>query len=248
MTQSKYLIRLDDACPTMDAAKWQRMEDLLDAYRVKPMVGIIPHCQDPQLMLDEPDPHFWQKALSWQEKNWTLAMHGYDHCYMSDKGMSGLNPMWERSEFAGVPLEKQREKIRDGIQILKDKGIYPKFFFAPSHTFDQNTLTALREESDIRIISDTIGRYPYKKEDFWFIPQIVGHCVKMPIPGIYTFCFHPNKMEDAAFQALESFLQLYSQDFIGFDEIALSDYKQKKKLDVLLSALFFRYRAIRGLR
>lgn len=23
---NKYLIRLDDACPTMDAAKWQRME------------------------------------------------------------------------------------------------------------------------------------------------------------------------------------------------------------------------------
>lgn len=248
MTQSKYLIRLDDACPTMDAAKWQRMEDLLDAYRVKPMVGIIPHCQDPQLMLDEPDPHFWQKALTWQDKNWTLAMHGYDHCFISDKGMLGLNPMWERSEFAGVPLEKQREKIRDGIKILKAKGIDPTFFFAPSHTFDQHTLTALREESDIRIISDTIGRYPYKKEDFWLIPQIVGHCVKMPISGIYTFCFHPNIMEDAAFQALESFLQLYSQDFIGFDEIALSDYKQKKKLDVLLSALFFRYRAIRGLR
>lgn len=248
MTQSKYLIRLDDACPTMDAAKWQRMEDLLDAYRVKPMVGIIPHCQDPQLMLDEPDPHFWQKVLAWQDKNWALAMHGYDHCYISDQGMLGLNPMWERSEFAGVSLEKQREKIRDGIQILKAKDIYPKFFFAPSHTFDQHTLTALREESDIRIISDTIGRYPYKKGEFWFIPQIVGHCVKMPISGIYTFCFHPNKMEDAAFQALESFLQLYSQDFIGFDEIALSDYKQKKKLDVLLSALFFRYRAIRGLR
>lgn len=248
MGKTKYLVRLDDACPTMDAVKWQRMETLLDAYEVKPMVGIIPHCQDPQLMLDEPDPHFWQKVLAWQDKNWTLAMHGYDHCYISDQGMCGLNPMWERSEFAGVSLEKQREKIRDGIQILKAKGIHPKFFFAPSHTFDQHTLTALQEESDIRIISDTIGRYPYKKGDFYFVPQIVGHCVKMPIPGIYTFCFHPNKMEDAAFQALESFLQLYSQDFIGFDDMTLNDYKQKKKLDMLLSALFFRYRAIRGLR
>jgi len=248
MANSKYLIRLDDACPTMDSGKWQKMEDLLGFYKVKPMVGIIPNCKDKQLMLEEYDQDFWQKALLWQKKEWAIAMHGYDHCYLSNNGMHGLNPMWERSEFAGVPLEKQREKIRDGIKILKAKGIDPKFFFAPSHTFDQHTLTALREESDIRIISDTIGRYPYKKGDFWLIPQIVGHCVKMPISGIYTFCFHPNKMEDAAFQALESFLQLYSQDFIGFDEIALSDYKQKKKLDVLLSALFFRYRAIRGLR
>ena len=229
MPHSKYLIRLDDACPTMDAVKWQRMETLLDAYGVKPMVGIIPNCQDPQLMLDEPDPHFWQKALSWQEKNWTLAMHGYDHCYMSDKGMSGLNPMWERSEFAGVPLEKQREKIRDGIQILKAKGIDPKFFFAPSHTFDKNTLIALREESDIRIISDTIG-------------------VKMPISGIYTFCFHPNMMDDSAFEELEKFLHSYADSFVSFDQIDLYKYGKKGMIDRLISHLFFFYRKLKGLR
>lgn len=27
---NKYLIRLDDACPTMDKAKWQRIFDILD--------------------------------------------------------------------------------------------------------------------------------------------------------------------------------------------------------------------------
>lgn len=248
MLQSKYLIRLDDACPTMDAVKWQRMEDLLDAYKVKPMVGIIPNCQDPQLMQDESDPHFWEKAFLWQEKGWTIAMHGYDHCYISDQGMSGLNPMWERSEFAGVPLEKQREKIRYGIQILKAKGIHPKFFFAPSHTFDQHTLTALREESDIRIISDTIGRYPYKMGDFWLIPQIVGHCVKMPISGIYTFCFHPNMMDDAAFEELEKFLHFYADSFVSFDQIDLYQYGKKGMIDRLLSHSFFFYRKLKGLR
>ena len=74
MGKTKYLVRLDDACPTMDAVKWQRMETLLDAYEVKPMVGIIPHCQDPQLMLDEPDPHFWQK-------NTFLAGKELDACH-----------------------------------------------------------------------------------------------------------------------------------------------------------------------
>lgn len=248
MPHSKYLIRLDDACPTMDAAKWQRMEDLLDAYRVKPMVGIIPNCQDPQLMLDESDPHFWEKAFLWQEKGWAIAMHGYDHCYISDKGMSGLNPMWERSEFAGVPLEKQREKIRDGIQILKAKGIHPKSFFAPSHTFDNNTLIALREESDIRIISDTIGRYPYHDSDFWLIPQIVGHCVKMLVSGIYTFCFHPNMMADAAFEELEKFLHSYADSFVSFDQIDLYKYGKKGMIDRLISNSFFFYRKLKGLR
>ena len=248
MPHSKYLIRLDDACPTMDSVKWQRMEDLLDTYRVKPMVGIIPNCQDPQLMLDESDPHFWEKAFLWQEKGWAIAMHGYDHCYISYKGMSGLNPMWERSEFAGVPLEKQREKIRDGIQILKAKGIHPKFFFAPSHTFDKNTLIALREESDIRIISDTIGRYPYQDGDFWLIPQIVGHCVKIPISGIYTFCFHPNMMDDSAFEELGKFLHSYADSFVSFDQIDLYKYGKKGMIDRLISHLFFFYRKLKGLR
>ena len=38
----KYLIRLDDACPTMDAGRWLKMEMLLDQYGIRPMVGIIP--------------------------------------------------------------------------------------------------------------------------------------------------------------------------------------------------------------
>lgn len=43
---NKYLIRLDDACPTMDKAKWQRIFDILDGNGVRPMVGIIPHNED----------------------------------------------------------------------------------------------------------------------------------------------------------------------------------------------------------
>ena len=40
--ERQYMIRLDDACPTMDRAKWQCMEDMRDAVGVKLMVGVIP--------------------------------------------------------------------------------------------------------------------------------------------------------------------------------------------------------------
>ena len=36
---SRYIMRLDDACPRHDRDKWQRMEELLNAYGVKPIVG-----------------------------------------------------------------------------------------------------------------------------------------------------------------------------------------------------------------
>ena len=33
--QTKYLIRLDDACPTMNCQLWGKMEDLLDKYGIE---------------------------------------------------------------------------------------------------------------------------------------------------------------------------------------------------------------------
>lgn len=246
MFDQKYLIRLDDACSTMDKAKWCRMEVLLDEFGVKPMVGVIPDCRDDKLKIICEDAKFWEDVLEWQRKGWSIAMHGYNHCYISDKGMHGLNPMWERSEFSGVSLEIQRNKIRIGIEILKSKRLCPQFFFAPSHTFDENTLIALKEESDIRVVSDTIGRYPYKYGDFYFLPQITGHCFKFPFGGIYTFCFHPNTMRESDFKALENFLKVNKNRFIGFGDIDLSKYGKKKLFDRFLSWTFFKYRKIRG--
>lgn len=247
MFKTTYLIRLDDACPYMDRVKWQRMEDVLDKYDVKPLVGIIPANADPKTMINPEDGGFWKKAHSWEGKGWKIALHGYDHCYTSEGGLQGLNPMWKRSEFAGKPLVIQREKIKKGVAIMREYGINPNYFFAPSHTFDENTLTALREETDIRIISDTIGRWPYRIGDFWFIPQIKGRCIKVSMSGIYTFCFHPNTMSDAAFQNLENFLGKYKAQFIGFDDIDLSHYGRKSLFDKMLSWGFFTIRKMRGL-
>lgn len=106
----QYLIRLDDACPTMNREKWGRMEEILDKHGVKPMVGVIPHNEDPKQKIDSEDVGFWEKVKTWKDKGGTIALHGYNHCYASNGGMEGLNPMWSRSEFAGLPLESQREK------------------------------------------------------------------------------------------------------------------------------------------
>lgn len=244
----QYLIRLDDACPMMDYKKWQRIEDLLDRYGIRPMVGIIPANNDSDTMIDAYDPSFWAKAKAWESKGWCVALHGYSHVCDSNGGMNGLNPMWERSEFAGIPLDEQRKRIRQGYAIMQEHGIRPRYFFAPSHTFDENTLEALRLETDIRVISDTIGRYPYRRGDFVFIPQIVGHAVKMPLSGVYTFCFHPNTMTDTAFAKLESFLQKNVVQFVAFSEIDLQRIANRPLVDKLLSWLFFTQRKLRGLR
>lgn len=245
MNGIQYLIRLDDACPTMNREKWGRMEKLLDSYSIKPMVGVIPHNEDQEQLINHECGDFWNAVISWVDKGWAIAMHGYNHCYMSMGGLNGLNPMWQRSEFAGLPLLQQREKIKSGIKIFHDQGINPNYFFAPSHTFDENTIIALREESDIRIISDTIARGPYKYKDFVIIPQIGGHCVKMRFPGVYTFCFHPNVMSNESFEALDIFISKYKSQFVSFEDLDLKNCKEKSTIDKLLSFAYFTYRRIR---
>ena len=86
----KYILRLDDACEKRDIDKWDRMEELLDRYKVKPLVGIIPHCEDPAMDEYLPDPEFWYRVDNWIEKGWTIAMHGFNHVYSNHNG--GINP------------------------------------------------------------------------------------------------------------------------------------------------------------
>lgn len=242
--EHKFLIRLDDACPTMNHDNWLRMFQLLDSYNIRPMVGIIPHNKDSKQQIDAPDLDFWSKANSWSQKGYTIALHGYNHCYISES--AGLNPLWHRSEFAGVKYELQCKKIEEGYSILKEHGILPKYFFAPSHTFDENTLKALKEFTDIRIISDTIATKPYRDGDFIFIPQIGGKCKNIKFPGIWTFCLHPSTMKDSDFLEVERFLIEHKNEFISFDQIDLSKLKKKDLVSRILSNVYFFIRKIRG--
>lgn len=242
-----YLIRLDDACPTMHNERWSRVESILDKYGIKPMVGIIPANADPGQKCSTVNPDFWTLTGEWQSKGWAIALHGYNHCYHTTTD-GGLNPLWLRSEFVGLPLEQQRMKIKEGLRILNEHGLKPDYFFAPSHTFDQNTLEALRLESDIRIISDTIATNPYQRYGFKFLPQLGGMPRKMPIPGTWTFCLHPSVMDDSSIKRLESFLSLNHRQFISFQDINLENLRSKSVFSKILSTAYFTLRKAKGLK
>ena len=208
----KYIFRLDDACERMDVKKWDRIEYIFNKYGIKPIVGVIPHCEDKSMEKYEIDSSFWDKVKKWENKEWTIAMHGYNHVYSTSSG--GINPVNKRSEFAGEKMENQREKIRKGMEIFCNHGINPKIFFAPSHTFDLNTLEALKLESSIRIISDTIAFDVYKRGEFVFVPQQSGRARRLPFKTV-TFCYHPNTMSDEDFSKLDIFLRKNAKKVIN---------------------------------
>ena len=221
-----YLIRLDDASENMNTANWDRMEQLLDEHGIKPLVGVIPENRDPMLTEQFPkDPAFWQKANAWQEKGWRIALHGYEHVYSTNCG--GINPVHSKSEFAGHSLEAQRTKIRNGLAALHAHGLKPDVFFAPRHTFDENTLEALRLESDIRMISDTVANDTYCRGGFTFIPQQAGRVRDLPFK-ITTICLHPNFATAPEFEEIRAFFQSHAGEFL--DPNTISATKRKRSL------------------
>lgn len=236
-----YLIRLDDASEYMNESNWNRMEKLLNKYQIKPIVGIIPQNKDNDLIKYGCCNNFIDKVNNWKKNKWTIAMHGYQHLYVTSNG--GINPVNDRSEFAGLPLKEQKDKIKKGYNLLIKKGIEPKLFFAPSHTFDKNTITALIEDTNIRIISDTIANDVYFENGIFFIPQQSGSVRNLPFK-IATFCYHPNTMNETDFNELEKFVKKNINHFGSFDLIKLT--KRKKNIyDKVISKLYFLKNKIR---
>lgn len=233
----KLLLRLDDACPRRDVEKWDRMEFLLDKYNVKPLVGIIPDCRDPDMKKYAEDKDFWRKRIpEWKQKKWSFALHGFEHLYCTKEG--GINPVNKKSELAGLSYGEQREKIRKGIEILKLHGIAPKVFFAPAHTFDENTIKALLDESEIRIISDIPAGNVFSKYGMTFVPQQSGKARELPF-AVQTFCYHPNIMSGKDFEELENFLKCHK-----FSDFPLEQTNRTLSLydKILMKIYYWRHR------
>jgi predicted deacetylase len=235
-----YLIRLDDACSTMNKAKWARIEKILDQYSIKPMVGITPNNKDVTLKIEAPDVSFWEIARKWQEKGWAIALHGYEHIYLNKNG--DVSSSHTGSEFAGLSINEQGEKIEKGLSILQEQMLDVNYFFAPNHTFDENTLKALHLKSSIKKISDTFARFPYIRENFIFYPQQFGNFRNIKIKGYWTFCFHPNTMDDKSLYDFEIFIKQNYKNFISFDSIDMLTLKPKRLTDKILASMYLIYK------
>lgn len=190
---SRYLIRIDDACPSMDYELWSRLELIFDRLNIHPVVAVVPDNHDPVLQVDAPDPEFWDRVRAWQAKGWTIAMHGYQHRYHHIDRRKLILPYYDHSEFAGLSLKEQSEKIRASWDIFRREDVTPDVWIAPAHCFDAVTLEALRNETPIRIISDGIARNCFEAFEFFWVPQQLWSLAPRT-SGIWTLCLHPNGM------------------------------------------------------
>ena len=218
--QSKYtglLIRMDDIAENMNWFFMDKCEVLFDKYEIKPLMGIIPLNKDPELLSYPKNEKFWERVKSWHNKGWEITMHGCNHLYTQKSDKKDIFNYGGDSEFYGLSYESQLDKIITGLKEFKKREIKIKSFFAPNHIYDKNTLKALKD-SDIKIVIDGYGLFPFYKEGILFIPQLFYKEIFLPF-GIQSTQMHINNWNEKNYKNFEKFISKYHKNVVNLNYI-----------------------------
>ena len=226
-----FLIRLDDIAENMNWDMMEQASALFDKYKIKPVLGIIPNNKDPELLAyPKIKIDFWEQVRIWKNKGWEIGMHGNNHVY--DKFCSKNDYLGDGgdSEFCTHTFEFQLEKIKSGLDKFKKEKIKVRTFFAPNHTFDKNTLLALKKCGMTEVL-DGYGLMPYKENDIIFIPQLFYKIVPLPF-GIQSFQIHLNYYNQKDFGKFKKFIETNSEKIINYDQ-EISKIKNNVPLKII---------------
>ncbi len=235
---SRFLLRLDDACPTMRLSAWHAIEEAVDALGIRPLVGVIPDNRDTKLHIDVPDPGFWERVRGWQRKGWSIALHGLHHTYHPlPPGVRSLGGVSRKSEFAGLPLQVQEEKLAKGLAAMRAQGVEPTLFMAPSHTLDETTVAALLESTNIRTITDGLSVRAFEARGCTWIPQQLWRFRRFPV-GLWTVCLHPNTVTTQELQTLLEQLRRFAARVTCVEEVLRSPAARRGIVDIAAERTF----------
>jgi predicted deacetylase len=231
---AQYLLRFDDLCPTMDRLRWERCKALIVEFGIRPILAVVPDNRDRSLEVAPADPLFWDEMRAMQAAGATIGLHGYRHLCTS-KG-SGFLALKTSSEFAGIEVDIQLQWLNTGLKILRKQGLDPTVWVAPNHGFDNGTLRALRA-AGIRMLSDGLGRIPFRREDILWIPQQLWGPVEKTA-GIWTICIHSNSADLAEIERLGRFLRNHANQFTSVDRVAEEFGTQNRDFTDVLYACY----------
>jgi len=215
-----FLIRLDDIAENMNWDMMEKATNLFDKFHIKPVLGVIPNNKDPELIsYPKRNTDFWEQVRKWEDKGWEIAMHGNNHLYDHFSKKNDYLSVGGNSEFCSLTYQDQLEKIKFGLEKFKNENINIRVFFAPNHTFDQNTLSALKK-CGINKIIDGYGLMPYEENNITFIPQLFYKIIPLPF-GIQSFQIHLNYFNEKDFIDFENFITQNSKKIITYDDAIL---------------------------
>lgn len=217
----KIAVRMDDIAPEMDWTKFLRFQELCDQYQIKPLLGIVPANKDENLCVgkknDMPANGFWEYVKELEKKGWSIAQHGVFHQYLTKK--MGCFPLNRLSEFAGISYEQQYTMLKTGQDILRQHGIVPNLFMAPAHSFDYNTIKALKKLGFCGL-TDGFGDRPYRRWGMVFYPISYRQSQSLKkTKGYTTFVVHTNTMQENDFARYRKIFEQHRDDIISYREL-----------------------------
>ena len=210
------LIRLDDIAENMNWDLMEKSELLFNKYKIKPVLGVIPNNQDNELLAYPKKNNFWEQIRIWKNNGWEISMHGSNHVYDMDTNNKDYFSFGGKSEFFGHTLDTQLLKIKNGLKKFNEEKIKIRSFYAPNHTYDENTLIALKN-SGIKEVIDGYGLMPYTENDIKFIPQLFYKVIALPF-GIQTTQIHLNYWKQKDFDNFEKFIIKNLNKIITYDQ------------------------------
>lgn len=210
----KYFFRLDDIASNMDWNNFYFVIEIFKRYNIKPLIAVIPDVQDPKLKNYSAKENFWLIIKELGNNGWIIGQHGYQHL---PKGGSGILKIHNSGEFGGLNFESQKEMISAGRKIMEEKLISPEVFVAPRHSFDENTIKALRQ-NNFNFISDGIALWPFKKYNIVWLPQILWRPRKGMF-GLITVALHTNTMSISDIENIEKFIKNHRDKIGNFKEL-----------------------------
>lgn len=215
----KIAVRMDDITPDMNWDNFIFFQKLFEEAGITPLLGIVPENQDPKLCCGAAREDFYEAVKSLEENGYSLAMHGFHHVYTSKN--CGIFPLNNYSEFAGISFDKQKEMLMLGRDKLKEHGIETDIFMAPAHSYDHNTLRALKETGFTKI-TDGYGKSPYMYKGLTFYPISfrLSRSLKQR-SGVTTMVLHANTVTEAE---KERYARIFRE--CGKNMISYSEYLQ----------------------
>jgi hypothetical protein len=143
------MFREDGVQPFLLLESLKRVNELFEMSNISVTLGIIPDFSEKYPIESDAELLAYLEEILAKSTIFEAAMYGVTvrYCCVGPLG---------HSEFAGLPLERQEELVRHGLAILHSSfpDVLVTTFIPPFHTYDDNTLIAIRNQGLTAISSD----------------------------------------------------------------------------------------------
>ena len=190
----RLLIRFDDLNPYMSPTILKEIKNTCTKYKNSVLLCVIPFCKDMNLMQNNDlGDFFWNTMRFCQNQNAVIGLHGFNHKLIKNNRKQ-IFPLSNKTEFCGFSVNNQLEMIDKGKKFLESKGLYVRFFAAPAHSMDLNTISVLRK-LNIDVVSDGFFSSCTLWKGIKWIPLKIWKEETLFLGSLSTVCKHPKEID-----------------------------------------------------